>query len=176
MPKVEFSIADSSPCISCGTDLFLEQSRCPSCGSESNIRTAFADIYDLLMQGSLIDARPGGLILGREHDEDDIPMLAPQAVGIFQLVGYMQGGEYILNRDAAIEHKEKILEINSYKDKDYTPLRSIRLTDTTRILNTNASSGSTALLVEHGQFVVNRAATARYYYELEELNNSNRSA
>jgi hypothetical protein len=84
----------------------------------------------------------------------------------------MQGGEYIINHAASQKYKEEIREINAYKSADHPPLTSISLTDTTRVLNTNGHSQNIALLVESGQFVVNRAATAKYYYQLEKLNRS----
>jgi hypothetical protein len=172
MPKVELSIADSSPCLSCEADIPFEDEKCPSCGSEFNIRVGFVDIYDYLIQGCLLDARDGGLIVGRDHDEDDIPMLIMRATGIFQLIGYMQGGEYILNYDVSKKHREEIEEINAYKSSDYSPLTSIELTNTTRVLNTNGNCQNIVLLVNSGQFVINRAATAKYYYQLERLNRS----
>jgi hypothetical protein len=171
MPKLEFSISDSSPCFFCGADLSLDHQICSSCGSDENRRFTFTDVYEALLSGDIVDARAGGLVLGRENNIDDIPMIVPIGIGIFQLVGIMQGGEFILNKEISTKYHEKITEINSYKNNSYTPLSSIEITvRASRIINTNFRNKDIVLLADSGQFIVNPAATAKYYYELEKLN------
>jgi hypothetical protein len=70
-----------------------------------------------------------------------------------------------------LTYHEKITEINSYKNNSYTPLSSIEITvRASRIINTNFRNKDIVLLADSGQFIVNPAATAKYYYELEKLN------
>lgn len=123
----------------------------------------------------MLDIRPGGLVLGRPGPEDDIPMYRAVVPGVLQLCGLMHGGEFVVNSVAAEENSERLEEINSYKDLACAPLTSIPLTATTRIFNTNGTEGpesNLAVLIQARQFIINRAATVKYYSELEEINNS----
>jgi hypothetical protein len=84
----------------------------------------------------------------------------------------MQGGEYILNTEASVKHKDRIEEIDSYMTSEYTPIKSLEVSDRTRIFNTNGIKGELIILVNAGQFVINRSATKKHFTELEKLNNS----
>lgn len=172
MAEMTFSIADDSPCYFCGEPVAMDKSTCPSCGKEVFLRYNAADMYLLFYDGHIIDARAGGLVLGRHHNEDDIPMLAAVAPGIFQVLGKMQGGEYFVNRAATAKHRERLEEINSHQSSEYIPMQSIELSDKSRVFNTNGIRGELALLIDSGSFIINRAATLKFYRELEELNNS----
>lgn len=171
MTNAEFEIADYSPCFFCSEELPLNLLSCSSCGSPQ-VRYTANEIYHKFYEGRIIDARAGGLVLGRHHSEDDIPMLYSSAIGVFDLSRYMQGGEYILNTEASVKHKERLEEINSYMSAEYSPIKSLEVSDKTRIFNTNGIKGELIIIVYSGQFVVNRAATKKHFTELEKLNNS----
>lgn len=171
MTNINIEIADSSPCFSCNEALPLNLLSCSSCGSPQARYTA-VEIYHKFYEGHIIDARAGGLVLGRHHNEDDIPMLYSSAVGVFDLSGYMQGGEFILNTEASVKHKDKLEEINSYMTAEYSPIKSLEVTDKTRVFNTNGVKGELIILVDLGQLVINRAATKKHFTEIEKLNNS----
>jgi len=127
-------------------------------------------MYSLFGAGLIIDARDGGLVHGRDSDEEDIPMLAPVAFGVFQVMGLMQGGEYIVNRENSQSNSVELEEINSYTGSESTQIISIELSSKTRIFNTNGRKGNLFLLIDGGQFIVNRIATSKFYYRLEEIN------
>ncbi len=171
MTNVEIEIADSSPCFFCSEELPLNLLSCSSCGSPQARYTA-VEIYHKFYEGHIIDARAGGLVLGRHHNEDDIPILYSSAIGVFDLSRYMQGGEYILNTEASVKHKDRIEEINSYMTSEYSPIKSLEVSEKTRIFNTNGIKGELIILIDSGQFVVNRAATKKHFTELEKINNS----
>lgn len=171
MTNVEIEIADASPCFFCGEQLPLELLSCSSCANPQARYTA-VEIYHKFYDGHIIDARAGGLVLGRHHNEDDIPMLYSSAKGVFDLSGFMQGGEYILNTEASVKHKDRIEEINSYMSTEYSPIKSLEVSDKTRIFNTNGIKGELIILVDAQQSIVNRAATKKHFAELEKLNNS----
>ena len=172
MAKLQFEVADSSPCFHCGTDMPFQLSECASCNQEVPPRYTAADVYFSFYEGHIIDARAGGFVLGRDDNEDDITMISAVAPGIFQVCGLMQGGEYIINKEATSKHRERIEEINSYKNSEYVCINSITITNQTRVFNTNGIKGKLVILIEAGQFIINRAATAEHYFELEDLNNS----
>ncbi|WP_156447342.1 hypothetical protein [Bradyrhizobium yuanmingense] len=116
-----------------------------------------------------MDARYGGLVLGREGPEDDIPLVQHQGAGVFVLVGAMQGGEYILSEEATKQHLIRLNEINS--EKGTSPISSYAPKST--VIDTNLMPPGGALWVAHnGQFIVNRFATAKYLDELEKMNAS----
>jgi len=73
------------------------------------------------VDGHIVDVRAGGLVLGRHHNEDDIPMYLPVAEGLLQICGVMQGGEYVVNKEATEKHVARIQEINSYKGRAICP-------------------------------------------------------
>lgn len=171
MTNIEFEIADSSLCFFCSEELPLNLLSCSSCGNPQ-VRYTAVEIYQKFYEGHIIDAKAGGLVLGRHHNEDDIPMLYQSAIGIFDLSSYMQGGEYILNTEASVKHKERFDEINSYMTSEYSPIKSLEVSDKTRIFNTNGIKGELIILVDSGQLVVNRSATKKHFAELEKLNNS----
>ncbi|PKO69082.1 MAG: hypothetical protein CVU20_12285 [Betaproteobacteria bacterium HGW-Betaproteobacteria-14] len=126
----------------------------------------------MFLEGRLIDARAGGLVLGRDHDEDDIPLLALVASGVFQVIALMQGGEFIISREVTERNLPRISEINSYQSGSYAPMEEIPLTRDSRVFNCNGTSGDLILLIEKGSYIVNRAATIKFYAELLELNSS----
>jgi hypothetical protein len=55
---------------------------------------------------------------------------------------------------------------------EYSPIKSLEVSDKTRIFNTNGIKGELIILFDSAQFVVNRAATKKHFTELEKLNNS----
>jgi hypothetical protein len=179
MAQVLIKMDEESPCEHCGevTPLdihaYVDNSTCPSCGKELAPRITVATLYERLLRGDVIDARRGALVLGRDTPEDDIPMIVPVATGVYQVVGMMQGGEYILSAEASTKHSKRLEEICEVAKGAYEPLRSVEVTSVTRIINTNHQpAGEVLLLIDPGQFIVSRAGTAAHYQELVQLNNS----
>ncbi|SDJ62602.1 hypothetical protein SAMN05216338_10575 [Bradyrhizobium sp. Rc2d] len=114
-----------------------------------------------------MDGRFGGLVLGRDGHEDDIPLYQHQGGGVFAIVGMMQGGEYILSAEATKLHLPRLNEINSEKG---TPL-NFSPSPQSAVIDTNLMAPYGGLWVAYGgQFIVNRFATAKYFDELEKLN------
>jgi hypothetical protein len=115
-----------------------------------------------------MDARFGGLVLGREGPEDDIPLLQHRGSGVFAVVGEMQGGEYILSAEATKLYMSRITEINS---ENGVPPPSLQCSSQSTVIDTNLMPPHGGLWVAYGgQFIVNRFATAKYFDELEKLN------
>lgn len=171
MLEQKFTIADNSPCFYCNQPLSIKSSICGSCKEENPIRCTAEDMYLLFYEGHIIDARAGGLVLGRNHNKDDIPMFAPVAPGIFQVLGLMQGGEFLINSNSAGKHSKRIEEINRNNDDEYTPITSLIINEHSRVFNANGIKGDLSLLIDSGSYIINRSATIRYYEELVDLNN-----
>jgi hypothetical protein len=174
MAEIKIISAESSPCNHCGADVPMSREGwCDACNNPIPQRWNSADFLRAFFKGRIIDVRAGGLVLGRNHNEDDIKMVNMPANGVFQLCGVMMGGEYILSKEATAKHMDRLNEINAFsKDSEFTPLVSVPITEKARVFNTNGIKGRMWVYVDSGQFIVNRAATATYYQELEELNNS----
>ena len=76
-------------------------------------------------------------------------MYLPVAEGLLQICGVMQGGEYVVNKEATEKYVARIQEINAYKgDDEYVPIQSLSVTDTTRVFNTNGIKGELSVLME----------------------------
>lgn len=172
MAEICLSIANSSPCFVCHKEVSVTENICPYCGALVFQRYTAKDIYLMFYDGNIVDARGGGLVIGRDSSEDDIPLITPVSDGIFQFVGFMQGGEFIVHQQAMLKHKRRIEEINSHIGEDVTLLSTIPLGKNTHIFNTHNHDEITSLLVNSGSFIINRFATALFYDELMKINKS----
>ncbi|HEV7735786.1 MAG TPA: hypothetical protein VGO47_00195 [Chlamydiales bacterium] len=172
MNQVKFDVVESSSCPDCKTQVPLTETICHSCNEEMPTRLTIKELIDALFFEDLVDVRAGGLVLGRHDENDDIPLFSRCGEGVFQALSMMQGGEYIVNSRAVKKHLERLKKINSFKSSEAKATNSIPLTNTTRVFNTNGIQGGALALCDEGQFVINRAATQRYYQELDSLNAS----
>lgn len=160
-------LATSTPCGHCTAQVPLESEACPKCTTPAPFRLGYHEFFAALERRQIMDARFGGLVLGREGPEDDIPMLHHRGAGVFQIVGAMQGGEYILSAEAAKLHGPRLHEINS---ENGTPPRFAH-SPRSVVIDTNLMPPGGALWVAYRpQFVINRFATEKYFAELEQLN------
>jgi len=168
MAEFRLEIGSETDCQICGTPIPLHAETCPGCLILAPHRLTFEEFFVELEQGRMLDARLGGLVIGRPGSEDDIPMYRHVGKGIFEVVGLMQGGEFIVSKFAAEKHRARLEEINQEKGECHGNL-ALKYSPVTSIINTN-------LLPQWGgiwiscQFVVNRFATAKWLDELEWLN------
>ncbi|MDR3630536.1 MAG: hypothetical protein P4L42_09375 [Desulfocapsaceae bacterium] len=127
-------------------------------------------IVEMLYTGILVDGRKGGLVLGPSHEEGFIYLLQEGPSGCYGVVGTMEGGEYLLSRNAYRLFRRRIDAINAWRDPEARP-ENIAVSRKTRILNAFGPDCDGAIFVDSGgQFVVNRYATNRFYSEIEDLN------
>lgn len=169
MTPFTLDISETIACYHCkATVLAGEQVSCPACGTESHA-IPFGDFFAMLERGEVIQARAGGLVIGRTCEEDDIPMFRYAGGGHFQLLGLMQGGEFLMAAEATARHYDRLREINS-EIGEWLPATNIPLSAATTVINTNHVNPSAYLWIQTGQFVINRHATAKHLVELEQLN------
>ncbi|MBC3197022.1 MULTISPECIES: hypothetical protein [Pseudomonas] len=123
------------------------------------------------INGWIVDARDGGLIVGRTHEEGHILMFqGTDVLGEFEHMGFVEGGEYIMSTDATAHHYSRLEEINS----DKSPCDAeIYVTASSQLINTRAEPHDKFLVI-HKQFIINRNATKRHFDELERLNRPHR--
>lgn len=67
-------------------------------------------------QGLVVDARRGGLVIGRSHDEGNIYMIQQYLTG-YRVINHMEGGEYVICHEAIMKHKDRIEneDLSKYK-------------------------------------------------------------
>ncbi len=123
----------------------------------------------MLERGEVLNVRQGGLVVGRNNEADDIPLLAFVGNGLFQAIGFMQGGEYLMGAEASAKHCKHLEVINS-ETGEWRPFSTVPLTHETSVINVNLHAPTSGLWIHSVQFVVNRFATAKYLGELERLN------
>lgn len=169
MRQFTLEIAETLPCRACGKEVPVGLEVCRACG-EHSVSIGFDEFFAMLERGEVVNAQQGGLVIGRDHPDDDIPLFQFAGAGIFRMCGCMQGGEYLMGVDATAKHRDRLVAINSEKGS-YTPLTTLPVTARTSVINVNLCSPTASLwLNPRGQFVVNRFATIKYLDELERLN------
>lgn len=168
MAEFRLDIGSETDCQTCGAAIPLSAEKCPSCSAQAPHRLTFEDFFIELEQGRMLDARPGGLVIGRPGLDDDIPMYPHFGKGIFEVVGLMQGGEFIVSKFATEQHRSRLEEINQEKGDSLVDL-TLKYSPVASIINTNLLPEWGGLWISY-QFVVNRFATAKWLDELEWLN------
>lgn len=126
----------------------------------------------MIHAGWVVDARSGGLVLGRTHAEGDIIIVHRITDGTdrFIVAAMMEDGEYILNVRASISEKARLDEINQLKGDTPSDITLATITPECHIFNTHADPFDKLLWVDRGQFIVNAFATSKHFAELESLN------
>lgn len=121
-----------------------------------------------------IDSRAGGLVLGRTHEEGGIESFRFfEDLQRFEFNANVENGEYIVNYASYKANENRFNEINQFKEM--IPLiDSLKITRKTRILNTHANPTDKLLFFDsRGTFIINKFATAKFFNEIEALNESN---
>lgn len=128
--------------------------------------------FKMVMMGWIVDGRAGGYVIGRSHDDGSVYMIMRTAENdIFTVSNCLEGGEYVVNYKAYLSNKTKIERINSFKEShEFLPHSKITLK--TRVINTYSEPYDKLLLIDKDQFIINKFATAYYYNEIENINNS----
>lgn len=124
-------------------------------------------LLDLKNTFTFIDARYGGLVIGRRHSSGGIKALKPLYDGTYGLIE-LEGGEFLTCATLVTYQRSFLEQINNYmNDEEGLPddppaglFHVIRQTSPLSIL----------VLSEYDQFIVNRSATLKHLTELDSLN------
>jgi hypothetical protein len=168
MAEFRLDIGSETDCQTCGVAIPLTAETCPGCSAQAPHRLTFEEFFVELEQGRMLDARLGGLVIGRSGPDDDIPMYRHFGKGIFEVVGLMQGGEYIVSKLATDKHRAWLEEINQ-ETGDCPGDLTLQYSPVASTINTNLLPEWGGLWISY-QFVVNRFATAKWLEELQWLN------
>ncbi len=71
-----------------------------------------AAFHLLLMQGVVVDGRGGGVILGRGYEEGGIYVVHQRGEDFF-IHACVQGGEFVLNKDASCINLRRLVKMNA---------------------------------------------------------------
>ncbi|HEL4111638.1 TPA: hypothetical protein UM343_001778 [Stenotrophomonas maltophilia] len=120
-----------------------------------------------VVNGWIIDARSGGLVKGRRHEEGHIVIVQPSSpLGVYELVGVMEGGEYLMSTGATAAHMARLVEINEDRAACDSEIPEII---PGRVIDARAEPHD-KLLIIYKQFIINRESTKRHLQELITLN------
>jgi hypothetical protein len=168
MASLLLEVPEESACEACGTSVPMTEHLCGSCGANA-FRVPFDQFFALLERLEIMDARFGGLVIGRNDAADDIPMFRSQGNYIFAVAGLMQGGEYILSQAATLKHFDELVEINS----EFESIKSLESIPAARsVIDTRFMPKLGGLWLSKHQFVINRFATRKYITRLDEMNSA----
>jgi hypothetical protein len=120
------------------------------------------------MHGHVIDARTGGYVIGRSHEEGGIKCVVEIEEG-FQVVAEIEGSEFVINAHAATLYKEDIDVLNSDFDTSVNLEDPIQISKYTSVYNTSGTYEK-VLWLPLNCYIVNRYATHKYFEVLEKLN------
>lgn len=166
MNEFKLPVAAETHCLECEKLISVDAEVCPFCQANAH-RMTFGDFFYALEHGRMMDARLGGLVIGRPGPEDDIPMYKHVGGAVFALSGLMQGGEYILSQAATKRYADELATLNA-ETGDASGI-AINVSPRTSVINTNLMPEWGGLWTGH-QFIVNRYATARHFDTLERMN------
>ncbi|WP_223448475.1 hypothetical protein [Pseudomonas sp. BF-R-19] len=139
--------------------------------SEEKFTLDQEDFIRCFINGWIVDARDGGLIVGRSHEDGHIVMMqGTSTFGKFEQIGFVEGGEYIMSTDATEAHYDRLKEIN----EDNSPCGDeISVSSDSQIINTRAEPHDKFLVIQR-QYIININSTRRHFKELEDLNRPHR--
>lgn len=124
----------------------------------------------LFLRGWIVDARAGGLVVGRSHDAGNIYFIKRAEDSKYYICGSVEGGEYIINNLATRNRRERLLELNKYNEPHEIEHSRIN-SGCTRVLNTHAEPFDKFLWLEEGDtMIVNKYAVSKYFQEIENIN------
>jgi hypothetical protein len=126
------------------------------------------EFIGLLIEGYAIDARLGGYVVGRSHEEGGIKCFIETDQG-FELIAEIEGGEYIINGGGASEFENELASLNALYDADSSQEIPLPISEHTTVYNTKATQEK-LLWVSGGGFIMNKYATHKYFQIIEKIN------
>lgn len=134
---------------------------------------SFQTFMAILINGWVVDGRSGGLVIGRSHDDGNIYFVTESPDNKFVISGHVEGDKYILNYSATEVHESRLLEMNEFYDEQYD-YKNKNISSSTRVINTHAEPYDKFIWIDSKRtMIVNKYATAKYFDELEEINDLN---
>ena len=134
-------------------------------------------IEELKSKDLIVSGDKGGLLIGNSHAEEGIKMLFKRNNG-YELLGEIEGDEYILNWESSIIHRKRLLKINnSNRDKKKKQKQNDISTITTIDCRTDKNPYTSKYLIFdsiNSNFIINKFSTNIFLREIELLNTRNK--
>jgi hypothetical protein len=134
------------------------------------------ELRDLIVDGMILNAKYGGLVLGNMHSHGGIQIIRQSTLEHVQVIAEMEGWEYILNPFATEKYAKRLTEINAEFASTrnvFSPYRigvEISMLDA-KPRNIQGKEVSKILLIgDESQFIINKFSTSKHLEELNELN------
>ncbi|MEO7413592.1 MAG: hypothetical protein ABIZ81_09560 [Opitutaceae bacterium] len=123
----------------------------------------------MLFDGSVIDGRAGGLIIGRKFSEGGVPIVF-QRGREFMIHSFTEHGEFILNRVAATRNLSRIKAINAGLSGDEDTPEPRVIPEVSRLILTAAEPCDKFLWLNWSQMAIAAQYVDRHVAELNEMN------
>ncbi|MDO1450403.1 hypothetical protein Q0590_29275 [Rhodocytophaga aerolata] len=126
------------------------------------------EFLGLLKEAFAIDARLGGYVVGRSHEEGGIKCFIETEEG-FELIAEIEGGEYIINGGGASQFEKELASLNAMYASEPASAESLAISEYSTVYNTRGSQEK-LLWVSGGGFIMNKYATRQYFQIIEKIN------
>lgn len=124
----------------------------------------------LVLQGVVVDGRAGGAVCGRTYDQGGVYAVMQRGEDFF-IHAMVEGGEFILNREASVRNLPRLNAMN----RGQTMHEVVPPLEDSKVLSyicTFAEPQDKLLWLNWHQTVINAAATEKHLGELITLNQS----
>ncbi|HVS51949.1 MAG TPA: hypothetical protein VHD62_06290 [Opitutaceae bacterium] len=125
--------------------------------------------HNLILQGVVVDGRAGGLILGRSYEEGGITVITQRGADFF-IHSCVEGGEFILNKDASCRNLARLRDMNVGRTAAEVVNDANDLTEVSQFVITNGAPDDRMLWISWNQVVVAKTPSLKHLSELIRLN------
>lgn len=140
---------------------------------------AFLTINELRLfvaMDAILDGTKGGLIIGNTHDILGIKLIMETAENKYEIIGEIEGWEYLMNPFATSKYRNELHLINDELKNSKKEFVEYPVTDSIDKLNAEpfiegiSFTSKIILLGKYPQFVVNKYSTKEYIEQLDKMN------
>lgn len=123
-------------------------------------------------QGGFIDAKKGGLLLGNSHEFGGV-IIVYQYGNDFEVMGEVEGWEFILNLESSVKYRKRIGDINNITRDCYGDFREFKPSASTKIIDARSKPFHNKYILcdYRGDFaIINKYSTQKHIEELNIIN------
>lgn len=122
----------------------------------------------LFAKGHIVDGRMGGIVLGKENSNGSARLIF-KVGSSYLLWGFVEGGCFLVNREAAAIHRHRLTKICTGLTKNETVPES-PTDELGQLIVATAWPHDRIILTDFGQMVVDREPAQKHVIELGRLN------
>lgn len=125
--------------------------------------------HNLVLQGIVTDGRAGGAILGRTYSEGGIYVVQQRGCD-FLVHACVEGGEFVLNKDASCRNLARLKAMNSGLTMNEVVTPAAGALPVTHFIITSSEPDDKLLWLNWNQVVVASAPATKHFDELIDMN------